>query len=320
MVNNVHDALFKATFSQVEHAAGELQQMLPPRLARLVDFKTLALCPGSFVDEVFKERHTDLLFSVFIAGCKVFVYVLFEHQSTVDLLMPFRLLRYMVRVWEQFLAEHPDAKKLPAILPVVLHHSETGWTAATSFEGLFELDAETLAEVGPYLPRFRFLLDDISDESDEALQARAMSALGRLVLWCLRNARTPEQLVAGIGGWLDLIRQVRQAPNGVAALSMIWRYIFAVNKRYKREDLVAMLTEAVGKEENEELLSVADQLIEQGRQEGQRKMLLKQLATRFGALPATAVAQVNAAGPAQLERWFDRVLTAETLVEVLGDG
>lgn len=32
MPNNVHDALFKATFSQIEHAASELKLVLPPGL------------------------------------------------------------------------------------------------------------------------------------------------------------------------------------------------------------------------------------------------------------------------------------------------
>src|SRR5262249_34875798 len=153
-------------------------------------FTTLSLCAGSFVDEALKERHTDLLFTVRIEGRTGLVYVLYEHQSRVDALMAFRILRYLVRVWEAWLKEHEEAKRLPAIVPVVLHHSETGWTGATAFEQLLDLEAEALAELGVYVPRFAFLLDDISHESDEALRARSMTALGRLVLYCLRNART----------------------------------------------------------------------------------------------------------------------------------
>ncbi len=49
-------------------------------------------------------------------------------------------------------------------------------------------------------------------------------------------------------------------------------------------------------------------------------MLLRQLSKRFGELREDAVARVKAAGPAELEAWFDRVLTAPTLAGVLGDG
>jgi predicted transposase YdaD len=346
MGNSVHDKLFKRTFSQVEHAAGELRCMLPPALVARIDFASLSLCTGSFVDEALKERHTDLLFSVPITGRKAFLYLLCEHQSYADPLMPFRLLRYMVRIWDSVLLDDPQAKRLPAIVPLVVHHSQEGWTVATAFQNLLDLDDEALATVAEHVPRFTFLLDDISFASDEDLKARAMSALGRLVLFCLRSARTPSRIVQDIGGWVELIREVRRAPNGPAALVMVWRYIFEVQKQYEPEELVAMLNEAVGSEESEELLSVADKLIARGRKEGlqdgrregleeglqkgreegreegllhERKLLQKLLVRRFGALPEAVVARVNAADFAQLEAWADQVLTALTLADVLGD-
>ena len=77
MSNTPHDTLFKATFSQVEHAAGELRTILPPELVSRLDFTTLTLCPGSFVDEAFSWRHTDLLFTAMFAGRPAMVYLLF---------------------------------------------------------------------------------------------------------------------------------------------------------------------------------------------------------------------------------------------------
>ena len=40
-----HDALFKKTFSEVEHGAAEFRAVLPPALVALSDFSTLTLCP-----------------------------------------------------------------------------------------------------------------------------------------------------------------------------------------------------------------------------------------------------------------------------------
>ena len=132
-----HDALVKSAFSQIEHATGLLRQVLSPELAARVDFTTLALCPGSFVDEALRERHTDLLFAAKIAGHEARIYLLFEHKSQVEALLPLQLLRYLLRAWEAWLVEHPQAKRIPVIVPVVLHHSKSGWTAATSFESPF---------------------------------------------------------------------------------------------------------------------------------------------------------------------------------------
>lgn len=58
-------------------------------------------------------------------------------------------------------------------------------------------------------------------------------------------------------------------------------------------------------------------LRDQARSDGERKMLLRQLRARFGELPAGALARIEAAGEADLERWGDRVLHAQTLADVL---
>jgi hypothetical protein len=54
-----------------------------------------------------------------------------------------------------------------------------------------------------------------------------------------------------------------------------------------------------------------------GRREGERRVLLRQLRARFGELPAAAVARVEAADVAELERWADQMFAAKTLDEVL---
>ncbi|MCK6592237.1 MAG: Rpn family recombination-promoting nuclease/putative transposase [Polyangiaceae bacterium] len=301
MPSNVHDLLFRGTFSQPEHAASILRLLLPPALVARLDWSTLAHC-----------------------------------QS--EPFMAMRLLRYEVRIWEAWLKDHPAAKRVPAILPVVLHHSPKGWTAEVSFEALLDIEPELFETLAPYVPRFRFILDDISAASDEALRGRAMSALGRLVLWCLRNARTPENLVWGLKGWVDLVREVRRAPNGAAALQMIFRYIYMVNERFDTKELVGLLEQAVGEEGKAEMTSVADKLREEGRLEGERKgrreghmdgvaegllrgqrnILLKQLRARFGELPEAAVARVNAAELGQLDTWAERILSAQTLADAIG--
>src|SRR5687768_9681764 len=98
MSGNAHDLLFRSTFSQVEHAASILRLLLPPALVARIDWESLTLCPGSFVDEVLSERQSDLLYSVRVGGRRALLYLLFEHESSSEHLMSFRLLRYEVRI------------------------------------------------------------------------------------------------------------------------------------------------------------------------------------------------------------------------------
>jgi len=59
-----------------------------------------------------------------------------------------------------------------------------------------------------------------------------------------------------------------------------------------------------------------NEALKEGRNEGVRTVLLRQLRARFGELPAATVARVETADLADLERWSERVLGAQTLAEV----
>jgi predicted transposase/invertase (TIGR01784 family) len=80
MIPTPHDALFKAVLGQPEHARGMLRAVVPPVLAEALDWQTLTLRPGSFVDAALTHQHTDLLYSAtWRDGGEALVYLLFEH-------------------------------------------------------------------------------------------------------------------------------------------------------------------------------------------------------------------------------------------------
>jgi len=63
----------------------------------------------------------------------------------------------------------------------------------------------------------------------------------------------------------------------------------------------------------------AKKFVAQGRQEGERALLLRLLRARFGELSPSALARVEAAEVDVLERWGERVLSAKSLTDVLDD-
>src|SRR5262249_6271453 len=139
MTTTPHDALFKAAFSKLHHARGLLRTLVPEPIGRRIDWKTLRVENGMAVrDEDLGEERMDLVYSVRVGRRRILVYVLAEHQSTVDPWMALRLLSYLVALWRIYRAQHPRARKLPAILPIVVHHSPTGWTAPVTFEDLID--------------------------------------------------------------------------------------------------------------------------------------------------------------------------------------
>src|SRR5262245_20046379 len=114
-----------------------MRAVFPKELLAQLDLGTLAPVEGSFVDEGLRASSADLLFSVGLrGGGSGLVYVLFEHQSTLDALMPLRLLRYQTRIWERYAAAHPNEAKVPPIVPMLLYHGSKSWPWKPSFASI----------------------------------------------------------------------------------------------------------------------------------------------------------------------------------------
>lgn len=324
-MSNPHDALVKWAFGVPERAADELRAVLPPALASELDWATLQLEPGTQVDKELTERHTDLLFSVrTIGGATALVYVLLEHQSSSDPLMPWRLLRYVTRIWDRWMEAHPDARKLPAIVPVVLHHGASTWSAPVELRELIALRPALLGEVAPYLPGFRFLLDDLTAETDRRLMTRAMSAVGRLVLLALKHGRDTD-VASELAKLVALIDEVLRAPNGAEALDTVLRYTMKVGD-VTIERLRSELVPLLGSRIEDVIMTAGEKLVEEGRQRGLQQglqqgecaALLQLLRAKFGVVPSDVEARVRAAGTPELERWIASVLTARDLADLFG--
>jgi predicted transposase/invertase (TIGR01784 family) len=250
MIPNPHDALFKAVLGQPEHARGALRAVVPAVLAEALDWQKLMLRPGGFVDAALSHQHTDLLYSAtWHGGGEALVYFLFEHQSTppTDGLMAHRILRYQGRIWEQWRKDHPKAKKLPMIIPIVMYHGVAPWPEPRSFDALLDVPAGVRPAVEPYLVRFEYLLNDLSKIPDDELREGAMrTALTKLVSLCFKHAWTEADLLPILSRWMDVVREVAKAPHGLEALAQVMRYILEVNEHVDPEALQALLERELG--------------------------------------------------------------------------
>jgi predicted transposase/invertase (TIGR01784 family) len=336
MISSPHDALFKAVFAQPEHARGMLRAIVPSGLAEALDWQVLTLRPGSFVDAALAHQHTDLLYSTkWRDGGEALVYFLFEHQSTppTDGLMAYRLLRYQDRIWERWRVDHAKARTLPMILPIVMYHGVTPWLEPRSFDALLDVPASVRPAVEPYLVRFTYLLNDLSEISDDELRDGARrTALAKLTALCFKQARTGSDFVHLLGRWMNVVREVVRAPHGLEALAQVMRYILEVSEQVRPETLQALLEREIGPEAKDTIVTAGQQLIqqgveqgrlqgvEQGRLQGFQGLLLRLLRQRFGAQVDPQIEQrIAAASVEQIEIWSLRVLSAATLAELFAD-
>src|SRR5690606_8141670 len=81
----------------------------------------------------------------------------------------------------------------------------------------FDPELLGLPNVAALVPSFRFLLDDLAQMSDAALQSRARQEaefLVPLVLWALRDGRHKERLLSSLVRWVPVVQAAWQSNEG----------------------------------------------------------------------------------------------------------
>ncbi|WP_330179192.1 Rpn family recombination-promoting nuclease/putative transposase [Nocardia sp. NBC_01503] len=310
--SNPHDAYFRQVLARPADAASELRTMLPKAVAARLDWDTLVLQPCSFVSQHLRSRYSDLLFRTRLDGHEAYIYLLVEHQSRSDPLMPMRLVEYLVGIWNRYVREHPGTVTVPAVIPLVVHASRRGrrWNTPTELADLIDIDPATRDALGDYLPRFRFLLDDLTAHAVPALCARELTPAARVMLVLLKIAAGNPNLDTELLPLLQDLRALLAAPGGTDDLECVVTYILTVGETSDTD--LGPVIDRLGPHAKEVIVTTAQRL----RAEGRAETVLELLALKFGPLPAETAATVRAADAAQLRSWTASVLTATSLDEV----
>lgn len=325
---NPHDALFRAVFGTAALMAEELRAVLPAELAVHLDFNSLTPIPARFVDAQLQGAESDLLFSAQLAGRSAFVYVLVEHQSEPDRFMPLRLLRYIGRILDAHPRQHPLEQTLPAVIPIVLCHDLKPWPYPLDMAALYDLAPDARTALAPYLPNFRFMLDDLAAVAVSTLVARATSPLVTVTLFSLKRARHAEDLLVELAGIARQFGDLEHANSVDEQLSALLQYIWTVAHVDRVQRLQFARTHAGPKVETM-MKTPAEQCRDEGRAEGEArgraegeakgsaKTLLKLMQLKFGSVPDDVASAITSASLQQLERWTERMLNADSAEQVV---
>jgi hypothetical protein len=225
-----HDSVFRRVFAVPANAASQLRAVLPPDLVGRLDLGRLAPVPGSFVDEALKWRHSDVLFTAPLEGRDAFVYVLVEHQSRDDPLMAYRMLRYVTRIWDQYEREHPGARRLPAVIPLVVYQGAGRWSSPVQLLDVIDLGPGGRQAAQDWLPRFGFLLDDLTRAGEDQLLGRGLTPAALVTLLLLKTARGNPRVTADLRRWAGQLRAVLDQPGGSEAFTAFLTYIELVSE------------------------------------------------------------------------------------------
>ena len=147
-VGHFADKSARWLFRQKENVQG-LIRILAENLEKHLDFQRLKVLNRSFVDDTLRDLQSDMVFSVpfrdATQGEDVTVYILIEHQSTVDRMMGFRLLFYMCQIWNEQRGELERSRvprsrwRLRPIIPIVYYTGSQRWETPLSLSALMDV-------------------------------------------------------------------------------------------------------------------------------------------------------------------------------------
>lgn len=161
-----HDRFTRSAMSQPKVAEELFQKHMPEHIKKIIDFSSIELQKESFIDDKLKLKIVDLLYSVKFNGQPGFLYILFEHASTPHVLLPFRMLKYMIAIMDQHL-NTTNGQQLPLIYPLILYNGKKPYTYSMN---LFDLFSPTERELAKETLMSSYHLIDLTQISDEELK------------------------------------------------------------------------------------------------------------------------------------------------------
>lgn len=163
-----HDRFVKSLMSNKRVAREFFETHIPQNIQKDIDFNTLELQKSSFINDKLKMQEADLLYSVQIQKKPGYFYLLLEHASTPDKMLPYRMIKYMIAIMDAHL-EKSKSKTLPFIFPLILYTGAKPYKYSNDLFDLFKEHKE-LARDTLFTP---YPLIDLTQVRDEELKKYA---------------------------------------------------------------------------------------------------------------------------------------------------
>ena len=310
-----------------------LLEIIGSDVVSLLNFRKMQRVNTTFITDDFREQQADLVFLLPFRDTdetEVMIYILIEHQSTVDSVMGFRLLFYMCQIWDQqrqkWLSENvpKSAWRFRPIIPVLFYTGEEKWQKLPSLETLIDAP-EVLSR---FIPRFETLFLDVKSASDETLlkTERPFGWLMTMLKQEFADEKSFIDALERLGVHLDTLSD---ADKELWKQAIYYLYLLIVHRRsvVERETLEEIVSEhqkslQLSTEEAKQMQTIAEYYLEQGSRTTAIQNILTVLQTRFSERNTESVEQAlenihDLEHLTELHRTAVQASTYENFLEVL---
>ena len=314
-----------------------LLEIVAEHLVAHLDFSQLTHINRSFIPDNLREQESDIVYSVpFRSESKteeLLIYILIEHQSTVDVTMGFRVLFYMTQIWD-FQRREWESNNIPKsqwrfrpIIPIVFYTGDQTWQTPLTISTVMDLP-DVLSE---FVPKFGTLFFSVKD-TDTIQLTKSDHPFGWLLTVLQKERATKEEMRAAL---IEAVAHIDTLDDEKAQQwrrAIFYLYLLILHRRPTEEHdelktlVHQQIQETSRKEEGETMAqTMAQYLMEQGEKRGEkrgetnakREDILKLLRLRFDPVPESVTNKISAIRSlSRLDTLFERVATAQTFDDI----
>ncbi|HIE29526.1 TPA: hypothetical protein EYP66_19830 [Candidatus Poribacteria bacterium] len=312
-------------------------------IAKNLDFSKLEKLPQSFIPDNLRKQESDLLFLVPFHDeetdkvREVVVYILIEHQSTPDRVMNFRLLFYMLQIWDSQRRAWLN-EKIPKgqwnfrpILPIVFYTGEQSWAKLLSMAELMDLPKA----LERFVPHHDTLFLNLKTKPKEELIADG-HPFGYLLQVIQKENATKEEVTEAIELAVKHFDSFPSEQQNQWAKLMYYLVLLIRHRRGsdEQDELISVVKESIyehkRREEVEEMgRTAAQELIEQGIAQGiaqgieqgiiqsKQEDLLELMKVKFDSVPQSVTDKIKRMqDTGRLNELIRKILTVRSIDEM----
>ena len=255
---HTHDHFFRTVMADQRVAREFLTIHLPEDILCVTDLNNLVLQPQSHINEVRKETIVDILYKTTIADQEAYIYLILEHQSTPDKLMPYRMLKYTCHAIDHEL-KITKKKLLPFVFPIVIYHAERPYPYSTDIKDIVDAPKELVERY--FLKPFQLI--DLGRVEDEQLKQQSWAGVMEFALKHIFE----RDILPYVKEIANILRYLAQS-GGEDYVSIVLQYFLERSELRDKEAFFELINTEISVEIGEKVMTLAERLVAEGMQKG----------------------------------------------------
>jgi len=312
-VEKKSDRGYKYLFSIKKYFIEFLKYFVKQEWAYKIEEENLELVNSEYILSSFSSRESDILYKIKTEE-KEFYFVLLELQSSVDKLMAFRILEYMVEIWRRNIV-NKQTKELPLIIPCVLYNGKQKWNKSKNFQDLFR-DNKTYEKI---IPQFEYILIDINDYEDETL-LELSGIIGNVMY--IEKGKTKEEIKERIKNLIEKMKLMtfEEQKNffewSAHYLAKDKKSMEVLKNQMNKKEEIGMLEDFIDEIIQDWIDEGMEKGMEKGIKEGRIKTLKKLLFNKFNYLPDEIQIKIDEMSNDELEILEKKIFAIQNVYEI----